>query len=401
MIRSSSTAVFILLATALSCAERVDDPDPRAGELKEDLRLDANAEDFPTIGRLFVSPRSEIAIPLGQDRKLAVYDSSGKRTRTLGRPGPGPGEFQYVGGVGWVADTIWVNDPEVQRTTYFAPDGTVLRVVGLPAPLAPVAPTTPGAAVGTLIRVAAIAVLDDGSSLAQGQRLTSRSSGRAVGERVLVRIGPTGEWRVIASLPSFEDERWFMSAAGLGRRVPFTGWPLFASSFDGQSFASLITDSQTADGGTYTLSVFKTNGDTVFVRAYPFRGVPIPQGVADSAAAAENRGPSSEGPSNLGAMVERLAREKMPPVYAPVQWFILGLDDTIWITLRDSADARTTLVLDARGNQIGSIVTSTRTRIRQASASRVWATEVDDDGLASVVRYRVHGIPCQSPRCQE
>lgn len=398
MIRSSITALFILFVTALGCAERVDDSDDRTAELREDLRLDANTEDFPTIGRLFVSPRGEIAVPLPQDRKLAVYDSSGKRIRTLGRPGPGPGEFQGIGGVGWIADTIWVNDPRVRRTTYFAPDGTVLRVIGLPASLAPL---TPAAQAGALMRVSVIAVFADGSSLSEGTRLTSRGSGRAVGEHVIVRMTPTGEWRVLAIPPSFEDERWSMSAAGFGRQVPFTGWPLFATSSDGRWFATLITDSQAADGGTYTLSVFKANGDTVFVRAYPFRGVSIPRSVADSAVAAENRGPSSEGPSNLGAMFERIARDKMPPVYAPVQWFILGLDDTIWITLRDSVDARTTVVLDARGDQIGRVVTSTRTRIRQASASRMWATEIDDDGLASVVRYRVHGIPCRPPGCQE
>jgi hypothetical protein len=394
--RSSITAFAILFVAALGCVERIYDSDDRTATLQEDLRLDANAEDFPSIGRLFVGPRGEIAVPLPQDRKLAVYDSSGKRTRTLGRRGPGPGEFEGIGSVGWIADTIWVTDPRVRRTTYFAPDGTVLRVVGLPAGLAQF--FVPAAPVGSLTRVGVISVFADGSLLAEGYRLTADSSGKALGDHVIVRIGPTGEWRVLAIPPSFEDERWSMTAGGLGRSVPFAGWPQFATSSDGRWFGTLGTDSQTAEGGKYTLSVFRANGDTVFIRSYPFRGEPIPRSVADSAAAAENR-PATEGPSNVGAMFERIAREKMPPVYPPVQWFILGLDDTIWITLRDSADVRTTLVLDARGDQISSIVTSTRTRIRQADASRVWATEVDDDGLASVVRYRVHGIPCQPPRC--
>jgi hypothetical protein len=162
---------------------------------------------------------------------------------------------------------------------------------------------------------------------------------------------------------------------------------------DGRRFATLVIDKQT-QGGTYTLSVFRPNGDTVLVRSYPFHGVPIPRSVADSAVAAEKRGASGhEGPGNVDAMFQRLARERMPPVYSPVQSLILGLDETIWITLRDSADVRRTLVLDGRGEQIGSVETSTRVRIRQATATRVWALELDDDGLASVVRYRVQGLP--------
>jgi len=37
--------------------------------------------------------------------------------------------------------------------------------------------------------------------------------------------------------------------------------------------------------------------------------------------------------------------------------------------------------------------------VRQASATRVWVTETDDDGLSSVVRYRVLGLNCGAGGC--
>jgi hypothetical protein len=381
---------------ALGCSKRSDDAVLETAELQQDLRLDANTEMFPAVGRVYVGPLGQIALPVQQEGQVRIYDSTGKRIRTVGRRGQGPGEFTGLGSAGWIADTLWVIDSRTRRTTYFAPDGSVLRVVALPTELSGFGSGGPG---GGLARVGPIAVYADGSSFAEAYGITSDASGSAFGDHVFVRIDPTGNWRLLAKPASFDDKRWSMTAAGFGREVPFAGWPLFAVSSDARWFATLTTDSQGADGGTYTLSVFRTTGDTVLIRTYPYKGVPIPRSVADSAAAAENR-PSTEGPGNLGAMFAQMARERIPAVYAPVQSIVLGLDDTIWLTLRDSADVRRTLVLDARGDQIGSVETSTRTRIRQADASHLWVTETDDDDLASIVRYRIRGIPCQPPVCQ-
>jgi hypothetical protein len=70
----------------------------------------------------------------------------------------------------------------------------------------------------------------------------------------------------------------------------------------------------------------------------------------------------------------------------------LGLDQTIWIGMRPTGEERGYLILNGRGDPIGSLMVPTSTRIRQASATRIWVTETDDDGLSSVVRYRVLGL---------
>ena len=37
--------------------------------------------------------------------------------------------------------------------------------------------------------------------------------------------------------------------------------------------------------------------------------------------------------------------------------------------------------------------------MRQANATHVWVTETDNDGLTSVVRYRIQGLNCGAVSC--
>jgi hypothetical protein len=70
-------------------------------------------------GEIFVSDRKAL--------NIAVYDSSGRRVRTMGRSGAGPGEFQYINGFGWLADTLVVYDRRLSRLNFLRVDGSVLH----------------------------------------------------------------------------------------------------------------------------------------------------------------------------------------------------------------------------------------------------------------------------------
>ena len=384
-------AVGVVVAVA-GCAPPDDRETNTRGDsvaLIEELRLDPDVEGFSTVSRIFVGRRGAIVVPLPQDRQIRWYDSTGKRIASVGRRGIGPGEFENVGAMGWKADTLWVFDARIRRVTYIAPPGTILRA---DAPLALGAtPFTPmhGAFVQEIS-----ALSPDGSMLGTARRVTREGGELGLSPTFIARIAPGGSWDSLATPPVLEDPRWYMEVAGLGRYLPFGARPVVAHAADGSRFAFLSTEVTGPEGGNYTLSVFDADGDTVFTRSYPFTGVPIPRAAADSAVAAEARpaGSATEGPADLDRRFQHVARERMPPVYPPIQSLVLGGDDTIWLTLHDSAGVRRTLVLDRDGDPVGVVTMSTRSVIRQATASRVWVTETDADGLASVVRYRVMGI---------
>ena len=382
--------VFVsgVLCAATACAD-IQHVSAPAVQLVEELRLDPHVEDFSVVRNVHVGPRGQMVVPQPQDRQLWLYDSTGRRLATIGRQGSGPGEFEAMNLAGWAAETLWVFDGRQYRVTWVAPDGTVLRTSPLPPTL------VSGAAVdgetGTVLFFSPRIVRPDGAMF--GEARLRGESGLDAGwpERVLLFALPDVPARVVARPPAYEDERWFMTVSGFGRNVPFAAQPLLAFSPNGSRFAYLTTQVDGSEGGNFTVTMFELPGDTAFVRSYPFRGFPVTTAERDSALAAMEPRPGAprEGPADLPQRFQAAARDRMPPVHPPVVAMILGLDETIWLTLRDTADTRMALVLDGDGEPIASLRLPSRSTIRQASATHLWLTQTDDVDLTTVLRVRV------------
>jgi hypothetical protein len=379
---------LILVVAPLATAQ-IDAPRVR---VVDDLRLDATTEDFPTVSRIFVGPHGQIVVPIQIDQQLRIYDASGKKLATFGRKGSGPGEFNFISIVGWSADSIWVLDPRLRRTTYIGPDYKLLRSEMWPQ--VDLRTTEPG-------RVGAfdpLALLPDGSWIGQGFIATADGASR---RGVLVRRSPAGEMKPVHLMPEYEKDPRMMWVAGFGRGVPFSLQPQYAWASNGSRFAELTAPMPASRTSHFTVTVFRATGDTVFSRRYQFDGEPIPKQAKDSALAAmlPRSGRVSEGPQDLPQRFQAIARERMSNWYIPAQSITLGLDQTIWIGLRPTEEGRKTLILNGRGDQIGTLLLPRTSVVRQATASRIWVTETDADGLTSVVRYRVQGLNCGAVRC--
>jgi hypothetical protein len=384
------TAICIL---PLACgggeprAETAEESGPVRLRLVEDLRLDADAEEFSLIGRVVVRADGTMAVPLPQDMQIRLYDAAGTRIATVGGRGGGPGEFQHIGAMTWIGDTLMVDDQRQRRVTSIDPAGNVLRTVLLPPPLVPEAlsatsgdttfsffiaqSATPG---GELLGLAAV---DLGTGPVEQM------------PRRILALSAEGSARVIAEPPSYEDERWSITIGGLSNYVPLAMRPQIVFASGGSRFAFLTAD-QSAPQGSWTLTVIEADGDTVFVRTQPFTGEPISAAVADSAIAAMAPGPGQ--PRESGSDPSRFqaaARERMPIVYAPIERVVPAIDGTTWLTMRDSAEGSDVLVLDARGETVATASLPPRSRIHDATATHVWMTEVDAFDLVSVVRYRI------------
>ena len=57
---------------------------------------------------------------------VPLFSATGSPTRTLGRPGPGPGEFKNPRWGAAIGKELWVVDPGNNRITAFGEDGTVI-----------------------------------------------------------------------------------------------------------------------------------------------------------------------------------------------------------------------------------------------------------------------------------
>jgi hypothetical protein len=390
-----AAAVLIVLSAAGAGAQAAV---PRA-RIVEDLRLDATKEDFPVVGPVYVGPHKQIIVMLPREAQLRWYDSTGKLIASVGRKGRGPGEFQNTQPAGWVGDTLWVYDGPQRRITFVGPNARVLRTTVLPQNVMLVA--KPGSDPLRVLAFVPIGVYADGSMVGTAT-IVIREPSR--GQRVLwyyARLAPSGAATLINVPPADDDPRWSIYIGGAlePEPVPFRLWPRTAESWDGSRFGSLISEATTSTGGTYTVAVMHAKGDTVFARSYPFTGTPIPARSIDSALARflkQGKGidDGAGARRSYGPELQAEVRKKVPKVYIPAQSITLGMDNTVWITMRDTGEGRVTLVLNSRGDPIASVPLPRNASLRQASISQIWAAETDADGLTSIVRYKVTGITC-------
>lgn len=384
---------FVVLVL-LACLGGVLEAQPEAPRVRltEELRLDATAEDFPRVGAVAVSPRREIIVSISTDQQLRVYDPSGKRIAVLGREGAGPGEFAFVAGMAWRGDSMFVFDYDQNRSTIYTPDYSLSRTSTWPI----------GGRLGRQVirRFDAMGVVD-GDIVGVAEAIEPEGPASPGSRTVLVRRTDGDGVRLILDLRPVAVEPWMMRVGIYGRTVPFALRPLVAMSPHGSRFAELTAPIPEKADGAFRLRVFDGQGAPQLDRTYPYRGVPIPARSADSAVRAINptgRRPP-EGPADMYERFATMARDRMPRWFIPVESLTLGLDGTTWIGLRPTNEGRGYLVLDSRGDPVGSVMVPTTTRVRQATATHIWVTETDDDGLSSVVRYRLTGITCTPTTC--
>jgi hypothetical protein len=384
--------VFVLMGSLIAAPCVFAQAIPPRVTLVEELRLDANKEDFSNVGLVVVSQRGRMAIAFGQDHLVRIYEPDGRLVAKVGRRGMGPGEFEMFGNIGWMADTVWVGDISQRRTTLISPDGKVLRTV--PDPITPAYEREEGAQPRPTGKYASIfathAMLPNGSML--GNALLTQSDAQGKRLRAYMMVPPSGEPRTLVSFP--ED----------GRRSPLLFQTQVIFDPDGSGFAKVTVDSMAVAGGTYTITRTRFTGEQVFSRSFPYTGVKLSQGEIDAALARmmPSRGSEGDEPA-IRKQVEAQqieARKQIPPVRVPINGARFGLDGTMWVYLPIVADTQTLLILNSRGTVVNSLALPKGKTFAAGSATHVWLREADADGLTSVVRYRMTRTGCLAPGCR-
>lgn len=380
----------------LLCALRATAQTAPERHLVQDLRLDNASEDFDGLGSVLVGPQGQMVVTLFTDQQVRFYDAAGKRYATFGRKGSGPAEFQRMTRSGWTGDTVWIYDSSLRRMTYISLAGKLIRS----APLAD-ALNRGMVGGGRLDEVGAVmsfspsGVVPSGALVGLGSVVSAVGpGGKPVTKRQILATAITGGRHKSLGEPPAIDA--FVRVEGPGSSsssaIPFVFQSATAFADDGTRFGTMTVE-MGDNGGTYTVSTFSTDdGAPLYKRSFPFVGTPIPSRVLDSAVnqmGLRDNGTSFFPNPQTAEKLRALAREKLPKFYSPVSTLVLGTDGTTWITFRRTDAGRPVIVLDEKGNSLFKVTLPLRNLLLAANRTTVWAMETDEDGLASLVRYRI------------
>jgi hypothetical protein len=98
------------------------------------LEVSDTAVGLADIGAITAGPDGSIVAVDHNARSIAILSARGKRVREFGRNGSGPGEFERIGPIGWLGDTLVVIDVRLRRITFVTiPDGSVRGVIPWPS----------------------------------------------------------------------------------------------------------------------------------------------------------------------------------------------------------------------------------------------------------------------------
>jgi hypothetical protein len=354
----------------------------------EELRIgsvDQPGYTLTHVGSLVVTRDDRILVSQPQEGLIRAYDREGRILRTIGGPGPGPGEFTNLGAIGVLGDSLYASDHGGRITFFDLEDWSLI---------------------GTETRPAA-------------RSLGWRSEQLLAGGRVLVTDSyTTGDpvWMLV-ELGGHLRDTLFVGPAG-SITAPFGGGayylsnifsasrpPFFFIAGDGSRFATISWEARRKEEGVATVSVVTVDGDTLFQRELEYVPVPwasayVDSVIADATKTVEQRLGVSRSSAEAMVLEQTHPRDYMPAIgYA-----VFSEEGDLWIWRRLSA--RPPLgtgtgplgrwkVLDTRGNPIALVQAAGPDSAELTVApyvirgSHFWGMAHDEFGVPYVVRYRL------------
>jgi hypothetical protein len=177
------------------------------------------------------------------------------------------------------------------------------------------------------------------------------------------------------------------TGGGAGTVIPFSVPDLEAVSPDGSRVA-IIDVGDDSDDMSFRVTMHRSNGDTLYVRRYPFSPHAIPRRIADSVMTSHAQQLWKFNP-NLAAEFEKRARA--PRYYPPIVGLVIAMDGSLWVKLRHDARGTPYLILTPRGDVVGVARLPHNTRIAAANEKHAWAIERDSLDVESLRLYRILG----------
>lgn len=392
-----AAAALALAAVLVSCRGNETPIDrPPALEASADLRIgsvDDPETSFTWFEELEVGPEGRIFTLHPQADRIRVHSPAGEPLDPIGRPGEGPGEFQNLRDMGFVADTLWVLDAGTYRFNFFSPAGELYRSVRVPIELREgPGPSPPRPR----------SLLSDGR-LRGAPPARSRLVATGKLERVpLVKMDTAGRIADTLAVRPLRNTQWMVrdpdrpNAWGSFRPQPFADADLVELS----PYAPEVVRVERPAATSSAVSTFRVirrtfAGDTLFARDYPYRPVPIASVHVDSLVLVRARSVATSdflgGPASV-KQAAGWARSSLyrPDFHPPVTELVFGRDGTLWLRREDmGADTVSWDLLGEDGRVLGRTRLPEGFQTMEADRRHLWGMKIDELGVPRIVRYAV------------
>jgi hypothetical protein len=395
---AGKTLRIALVCFALGCADADSAPvetlvEPWSADL--DLRIgsvDDPATALTAVGPILTHADGRFYVSQPQDGVIRMHAADGALLGTFGGQGEGPGEFGGIGSMGWLGggnDTIWVDDFQLRRVSYFSSDGTFARSVQITSP-----------PYREFMRPGVQALLPDGTALGLPS-FPSRmlATGEITSIPVLRFSIDGGETTPVVET----DPRNRQLAIACGSGMSYSGQPYAdapLTAFSGETGRIAVVDrraaTQPADA-RFGVSMVNAAGDTVWTRDYLYEPVPLPAAERDSVLDGRlERGREFATRVGSGCDTDSEVRSKLylPAFRPPVSSAQISSDGSVLLLLATDpgAGANRWLVLDAEGEPRAKIELAGNTRLVDVVGTTAWAVETDALGVQYVLRLRLGPI---------
>lgn len=388
--RSSSRRSVVAHATvaasvfSLACGTGADTPTVARRELVAEVRIGDDetgpAYEFTEISQVVARSGAVYVVQNGVP-EIRVFDSHGQHLRTIGRRGGGPGEFDVLQSIGFLADTLWSIDPNLRRLSLFSPTGALILTIPIervPAELG---------ANGQFYFAYPMALMGDGSILGFGGSTGRAIAAGQVTATPLLRMTRGGRTLdTLGWVPIGNEHLILRSATWTMYRVqPFSDAPLTAYAPAAQQIYVIDRRSATdAAGPVVSVTALRANGDTAWSNAYPYTPVRLDARVADSVRRHLHQA------LRMQFSAEEIDRALYVPQYRPpVVAALAGEDGSLWLRWDEATSPNVFAVIGADGRLLAQVHGSPRVRLRWASGETVWGEELDDNDVPVIVRYRI------------
>lgn len=362
---------------------------PERWQLREEVRFgdDRRAEAVLSGGGdLIVGPAGEVYISQPTDAAVRVFARTGDYLRTIGRKGEGPGEFLRLGGLGFLGDTLWVVDPQLQRVSFFGRGGRVIQSSRMVLPgRDPYLTSLP------------FTLLKDGSALTVALVPTQLVTQGFATRVPIIRHDRRG--KVLDTL-HWIDVRHATGGIRPKRggfltfRQPFGDDPLLTPVPSGGGV--VVVERQAASSGaeaSFAVHRYGSTGRLEFQARVPYRPTPLTdreaEGSLETAFAFFNARRNREAPPvELTELLPVLYR---PAYMPPVTGAVVAVDGSVWLRGPEIASSKmvTYSVLSANGKTLATVDVPRSIKVRYVEGGSVYALGTDNDDAPFAGRYRV------------